>query len=237
MPRYVNNPLIAKVHVIDANGDPVTGATVQVKVLDPNGQDWDGTWNANYYSDGVYYTEITPDESGDWTFIFTCSNPKFSKAIVFYISDLDVFLEKPAKRLDLTPPVQSQWYTVCDLEGMLKVYKFGLSQVNDGAAMKNFSVRITVDGRAMVEAGVDANSGNGYSFTQNGDVTSYAVDTTDESLFGYYSYAGVTQPKTFPQECKSVKIEVCMNSAAGSNQALYCLVQYAAKGIVIDNLD
>ena len=161
MPRYVNNPLIAKVHVIDANGDPVTGATVSVKVLDPAGQDWDGTWNANYYSDGVYYTEITPDESGDWTFIFTCSNPKFSKAIVFCISDLDVFLEKPAKRLDLTPPVQSQWYTVCDLEGILKVYKFGLSQVNDGAAVKNFSVRITVDGRAMVEAGVDANSGNG----------------------------------------------------------------------------
>ena len=61
MPRYVNNPLIAKVHVIDANGDPVTGATVSVKVLDPDGQDWDGTWNANYYSDGVYYTEITPD--------------------------------------------------------------------------------------------------------------------------------------------------------------------------------
>ena len=85
MPRYVGKPLDAKVHVIDANGDPVTGASVSVKVLDPSGQDWDGTWAATYLSDGIYYTQITPDEAGDWTFIFSCSNPKFTKAIVYRV--------------------------------------------------------------------------------------------------------------------------------------------------------
>ena len=49
-------------------------------------QDWDGTWNATHLSDGIYYTKFTPDEAGDWTFIFSCSNPKFAKAIVYHIS-------------------------------------------------------------------------------------------------------------------------------------------------------
>ena len=238
MPRYVGKPLIAKVHVIDANGDPVTGATVQVKVLDPAGQDWDGTWNANYYSDGVYYTEITPDESGDWTFIFTCSNPKFSKAIVYHVNPADAWKVQPYKYLYLEPPTQNQWFDVCDIEGTLRIFTVSFWQSNGESNNKEVELQVSIDNGEWMSTGRTLPNSEGNTLFTPPSGTSIEVDTTGEALFGLYAFAGILpEPKNIPRECSRLRVQARMTSANGTNQNFGVDVSFEAKGDVTDNLD
>ena len=96
---------------------------------------------------------------------------------------------------------------------MLRVYKVSFGQTNDETAMKNVTVRVTVDDGSPSEVGRDATSGDWNSIIREGD-GSFAVDTTDEGLLGFYSFAGVLPtPKNFPLECNKLKVEMRMNSA------------------------
>ena len=66
MTRLVNQEIETKVQVIDANGDPVTGAVVSYKVLDEADVSF-VTGAMTHVGDGIYSCTWEPDEKGEWT--------------------------------------------------------------------------------------------------------------------------------------------------------------------------
>ena len=84
MPRYVGKPLDAKVHVIDANGDPVTSAAVSWKVYDDEDAGF-SSGTMTHFADGIYTCTWTPNAVGEWTAQCYSSNPKFRKSFTYYV--------------------------------------------------------------------------------------------------------------------------------------------------------
>ena len=227
MPRYVEKPLDAKVHVIDANGDPVTGASVIVKVLDPSGSDWDGTWAATYLSDGIYYTQITPDEAGDWIFIFSCSNPKFTKAIVYRVCYPTSFAA-PLNGMNQVFPTDTNWavlfYPYNEDWIQRKLYQFTIQQSNNENAAKTIEVIFNLDSVRSINMSAELDSGVLYYVQLDiSDVENYSYTITPQKTM-ILRVPGRddngTQESSMPLECRNFDVVVRVTGAAGTNQVI-----------------
>jgi hypothetical protein len=227
MPRYVEKPLDAKVHVIDANGDPVTGASVSVKVLDPSGSDWDGTWAATYLSDGIYYTQITPDEAGDWTFIFSCSNPKFTKAIVYRVC-YPTSYAAPLNGMNQVFPVDTSWQILFQPYNedwiQRKIYMVTIMQSNDETAAKDIEIILNLDGVRSINMSATLDSGVLYYIMldiADEDNYTYTINT-QKTMFlkvGGRDNNG-DQWSSMPLECRNYDVQVRVTGAVGTNQMI-----------------
>jgi hypothetical protein len=228
MPRYIGRTFDPRVHVIDANGDPVTGATVTVKILKPNGNVWDGTWNATHLSDGIYYTNFTPDEVGDWTVIFSCSNPKFSKAIVYHIS-YPVSFQFPKTGMNQVFPSDTNWYELFTAYSedytQRKLYMASFRQINNENAQKNLSFIFNMDAIRSMNLEGTFDSGVIYylvlELTQEGDYTYFWTQNKSFLLQSYGQDDNGTQNMTTPLECRNFDIQVRIPSPGpGTNQEI-----------------
>ena len=226
MPRYVGKPLDAKVHVIDANGDPVTGASVSVKVLDPSGQDWDGTWAATYLSDGIYYTQITPDEGGDWTFIFSCSNPKFAKTLVYRVC-YPTSYAAPLNGMNQVFPTDTSWkvlFTPYDEDWIQrKIYRFTLEQSNDENDPKTIEVIFNLDGVRSINMSATLDSGVVYYVQLELSDTNYDYELLTQKTMLLKVHGeddNGTQWSSMPLECRNYDVQVRVTGAAGTNQKI-----------------
>jgi hypothetical protein len=226
MPRYVGKQLDAKVHLIDANGDPVTGASVTVKVLDPQGRDWDGSWAATYLSDGIYYTSFTPDEGGDWTVIFSCGNPKFTKAVVYHIS-YPVSFSAPLNGMNQIFPSDTNWYVLFTSYQedwvQRKLYYFTIKQTNNENAQKTVSVLFNLDSVRSIEMELTLDSGTLYyvvlRHTESSNYTYYV--TTAETMFLHLGGQDDNgqQNLAIPLECRNFDVQARIPAPGpGTNQ-------------------
>jgi hypothetical protein len=226
MPRYVGKTLDAKVHVIDANGDPVTGASVSVKVLDPSGQDWDGTWSADYLSDGIYYTQITPDKAGDWTFIFSCSNPKFSKVIVYRVC-YPTSYSAPLNGMNHVFPSDTSWQVLFMQYNedwiQRKIYMVTIEQSNNENAAKTIEILFGLDSVRSINMSASLDSGVLYYIMLDIVDENYTY-TISETKSMFLKVGGQddngSQWSSMPLECRNYDVQVRVTGAAGTNQEI-----------------
>ena len=227
MPRYVGKTLDAKVHVIDANGDPVTGASVFVKVLEPSGQDWDGTWSATYLSDGIYYTQITPDKAGDWTFIFTCANPKLSKTIVYRVC-YPTSYSAPLNGMNQVFPTDTDWrvlFTPYNEDWIQrKIYTFMMKQSNNENDPKTIEVIFDLDSVRSINMSATLDSGVLYYVQlEISETTNYTYEFLQEKTM-LLKVPGKDdngpQWSSMPLECRNFDVQVRVTGSAGTNQMI-----------------
>jgi hypothetical protein len=246
MPRYVNQQIDARIQLIDINSDPVTGATVTITVLDEQGNNWDGTWNCAYLSEGVYHATFTPEREGDWTAIFKCGNPKFSKAIVYHVSDVaSPELEwhpVPTQIQVGNPPVQNDWITVCDLTGNIKLLFCHIFQVNGETATKNIEYEITDDVSTITGSVSGMENGTIYNLIQEQEHQwSFSLGGGQHMLpcayRGYDTIDGNEQVLcTENIQVTRFKLRMRITSVPGTNQNITGSVTPLVKGAITNNL-
>ncbi|GAF77522.1 unnamed protein product, partial [marine sediment metagenome] len=84
MVHKVNEAIETKVQVINGNGDPDEGATVNYIVYDEADQSFD-TGAMAHTANGIYTKTWTPDAIGEWTFYGYSADPKFHKSYTYSV--------------------------------------------------------------------------------------------------------------------------------------------------------
>lgn len=81
----IDEQVETKVQVLDSNGDPANGATVNYQVYDEAHGVYDSGTMTEIGSTGVYYVQWTPDAAGVWMVRCYCSSPKFHKTLDYFV--------------------------------------------------------------------------------------------------------------------------------------------------------
>ena len=212
--------------MIDANGDPVTGATVSVKVLDPAGQDWDGTWNATYLQRRHLLHQITPDEAGDWTFIFSCSNPKFAKTLVYRVC-YPTSYAAPLNGMNHVFPTDTSWqvlFTPYNEDWIQrKIYRFTIEQRNDENDPKTIEIIFNLDSVRSINMSATLDSGVVYFVQLELSDTNYDYELLTQKTMLLKVHGeddNGTQWSSMPLECRNYDVQVRVTGAAGTNQEI-----------------
>ena len=125
---------------------------------------------------------------------------------------------KPLAALDQAPPVQNTWYTVLDTVPKARIYSVIGKQVNGEAELKAIDPRVTVDGVTLTQSG---------STLANNTIRSFYIspvaDSAAAATDGNYNHFGFY----IATHAKSLKVEMRLTSAPGTNQHLYGYVRYA----------
>ena len=234
MPRYVGNNLIAKVHVVDANGDPVTGATVNVRFLTPYGVDWDGEWSADNLGYGVYGIQIQPDQSGDWTAIFSCANPKFSKAIIYHVNYPHSFQAPLTGMNNIVDPTVG-WHVLFQQFNedyvQRKIYFINLIQTNNENASKFVDILFNLDSVMSInKVNFELESGVEYFFQlipANANYDFELVSSKRLLLRTWGQDDNGNQEMGMPLECRNYSLQLYLRTEPGTSQAYEARIMVA----------
>ena len=228
MPRYVGKPLIAKVHVVDSNGDPVTGATVSYRIYHFGEVEESGTMT--HSENGLYQFTWVPTNYGPWTFEAYCTNPQFRKTYLYHVEEKQPYQAPLTGTNSQLNPVQNTWYVFMpqqsELSDQRKLYYVFVSQTNNEAAAKDVELIFDIDNvrsinmSATLESGTkyyiqiacDANSNYTYEFVIHKAMVLETVSKNDDS--GDIIIGGM------PLECVDFVLQMRMTSAPGTGQRM-----------------
>ena len=144
MARILNKQIETKIQVLDSEGDPATGATVNYVVRDEADSVFD-TGTMSHIANGIFTASWTPDAVGEWTVECYSSNPKFRKSFVYNVEPIANPCSKFKKEdYENTSVSADTYYTV--FEGYdVEPLHLDVRQLNDESAMKSLQLRITID--------------------------------------------------------------------------------------------
>ena len=226
MPRPINTQIDVRVQVIDANSDPVTGATVQIKVLMPNGDDWDGSWNMIHLGDGVYASDFTPDSPGTWVAQCFSANPKFRKSFVYVVDVSGEWIQQAYFAQDIINPTVGDWVTVIDDNIGTQLQNFIAGQNNDEAASKLMRVELTMDNLVMEGYWNMPALNGGLAFGQalhaaTGHNQAGFSSIDSDQGFGCFGWRNLDETTSQTDlGFKHFKVRVKLVSASGTNQLI-----------------
>lgn len=237
MTRYVGNYIWVPVQIIDSNGNPVTGATINYKVYYENLED-SGTMT--HMADGIYGEGFTPNYSGVWCFEAYNESLGFRKTFTFYVEEVPAeknFVQQIVDSNQVSNPTQNEWIRLLALGDGLKIYSLSFYQQNNESAAKNVEVRIYIDGQySLIPSNI--NGSRTSSSVRNVYLSSEIAQFYDNSVsdFPYVTFAG---PTTFnvadkivlskPLLCNSFALDMRITSVNGTNQILAAQVSCAKK--------
>jgi hypothetical protein len=142
-----------------------------------------------------------------------------------------VWVDKPAVMNNQSPPTQNEWVTIFEEYGGVKVFFVTLSQGNQASAAKAVEVRIFPNGQSDAGFGSSINdAGAEYFVIQQCTVSGWTLllGSTSPAFFGRTQFGGSEKNMASSTwEGKSLKIQVRMTDAPGTNQYLITRVTYA----------
>lgn len=232
MVRLVNTAIETKVQVLDSEGDPAAGATVNYIVYDEADASF-ATGTMSHIANGLYTAQWTPDAAGEWTFEAYSSNPKFRKSFVFWIETASAAVTKFGWKLYNTltdtraPPTQNVYHEVFDLADGSKLHYITVEQNNDETDAKNVDIRFTIDGQTYELIGTALAHGEIYYIYWEDigqDPPAAKLKIRNDSPLTIFGMAaedslGAKTPRT-ALEMHDCKFEYRMTSVPGTNQTL-----------------
>ena len=236
MVKPLNTSIPVRVQVIDANSDPVTGATVQIKVIMPNGSDWDGTWSMTHLGDGIYAAEFEPDVEGVWVAQCFSANPKFRKSFTYTVG-YDGWVQQSYVWSVQSNPTQDVWITIIDESCGTIPQAINFAQDNEDSTQKFCRIEVTMDNVVMEgyynlyphEHTVEPGAILALYYANTGgpnNTPGIATHPNDQSRGAWGQSMGdssqseadfAVQPEA---GCKHFMIRVKLVSAAGTNQTI-----------------
>ena len=122
--------------------------------------------------------------------------------------------------LDQIAPVNGTYYTVLDTTKNVRLYTWGVKQVNDEANTKNTRLEMLIDGVTITwsDSALPNNS------LRLPYLVGYVDGAAGSSAYNVCLFTAL--------EGKSIKIITRISSAAGTNQHLYGYVRYATQELI-----
>ena len=228
MTRYVNQTIASMVQVVDSNGDPVTGATVNYRLYQFGEQEDSGTMT--HKENGLYVAYWYPQGSGPWTFEAYCTSPKFRKTLLYHVEYKQPFQAPLMGTNSQINPVQGSWYALLpqqsDVSNQAKLYYVIVSQTNNENAAKDVEIIFDIDNVRSINMNATLDSGTKYYIQ-------IACDTNSNYTYEFVTYKAMvlqTLSKNddnsdiiiggMPLECADFALQMRMTSAPGTSQRI-----------------
>lgn len=138
--KKVNEEIIAGVIVLNANGEPATGATVTAEVFDEGYLSFSEPTVSEIGATGVFYASFTPDAEGLWTILFDCASPNMTRSYSWYVQeqladDIDSILAD-------TNELQTDWHDGGRLDLLIDGIKAVTDALPDSGALTTIDTNI-----------------------------------------------------------------------------------------------